>query len=203
MVCVRKLIEGPSILICEGDIKVIRPNVIVHPTNSHFEIHGDLGKEIRNVNGDAFHETMEKLRGEKRSLAPGEAAIENGMNLGTTKVIHANVLNSLRNKKEKCLPKTVQNVLKLAEQENFKGVVFPEMGCGKIPAEQAAKAVVDTLVDYFSSVSKQSCITAITLLFSDFGNTNDFENMQVYREYLKNLEGGQLEKFEDCIASSE
>ena len=183
--------EGQKITICEGDLKDQRPNVIVHPTNAYFQLDGELGVEIKRINGAALQEEMERLRVEQKSIPALGAVVQSGLNIGTTQVIHVNVLDHLRKDKEKCLPTAIQNILELAQRQKFESVVFPDMGCGKIPVQAAAEVVMTSLVTYFSSLGKESCVRDVLVVFPDLRDVN------VYVACLQGMDNVETRIVED------
>jgi len=128
-------------------------DAIVHPANSYMTMGGGLARVIREVGGEEINEDALKFI----PVPVGKAVITDGRKLASKFVIHAPTME------QGSSPTTVEKVrlaaqaiLDCAEENNLESVAIPGLGTGvgKVPKDQAAKIMVETIKAHKGNIKK-------------------------------------------------
>jgi len=132
-----------KIRIHKGDITKIETDVIVNAANTSLLGGGGVDGAIHRAGGSAILEECVLIRNRQGGCKVGEAVITTAGNLKAKKVIHTvgprwNNGNSSESIK---LKNCYLNALKLAEENQFKSIAFPNISTGiyKYPKAEAAQ----------------------------------------------------------------
>lgn len=159
--------------IIQGDITMIKVEVIVNAANSGLRGGGGVDGAIHRAGGPAIMEACRKIG----RCPTGEAVITTAGNLPSKYVIHTvgPIWKGGKNQEEALLAKAYYNSLTLAQKNGLKSITFPNISTGiyGFPKEKAAEIAINTCQDFI----KRHHITVTFVCFDD-------ENYQLYRDRL-------------------
>ncbi len=164
-----------QIEIIKGDITTIKIDVIVNAANTSLLGGGGVDGAIHRKGGSEILEECKEIRNRQGGCKVGEAVITTSGNLPSKKVIHTvgPHWNSGNSEEAMKLKMCYENSLKLAEQEGFQSIAFPNISTGiyKFPKRKAAEIALKTINDWGSKKIEK-------VVFVCF----DEENHNIYKE---------------------
>jgi O-acetyl-ADP-ribose deacetylase (regulator of RNase III) len=172
-----------KIAIKKGDITKENVDVIVNAANSHLRHGGGVALAIVKAGGIEIQKESDEIIKKIGMLPTGHAVITNAYRLPCKFVIHTvGPIYGEGNEDEK-LSMAIYNSLYLAHLYNLKSIAFPAVSSGifGFPKDRCAKILIDTAVDFLSSI-KTSIEKVVFCLFDD-------ETYGYFEEYYKNLLG--------------
>ncbi|XP_067008900.2 core histone macro-H2A.1 [Anabrus simplex] len=179
----KKLFLGQKLMVVQGDITNITADALVHPTNAHLAMMGEVGQALEKRGGKEFLQEIQDLRANHGPLDPTTAAVCGGYNFPAKWVIHVNGPTSNEVDATDKLDKTVKNCLTLADQKNLKSLALPAIGSGRagFPKQQAAQTILKAISNYFVNVMSSSLKQIYFVLF-------DMESIGIYTAELAKLD---------------
>jgi len=148
-------------------------DAIVNPANSSGRMGGGVAGAIKKLGG----EQIEKEAMAQAPIAVGEAVLTSAGKLPCKYVIHAPTMEKPAEKTnaEKVF-RAVTAAIELAKKKQIKSLAFPGMGTGvgKVPPEEAARAIIDALRNF--SDKKIDLVYLVDL---------DEEMVRAYRKVLE------------------
>ncbi|MES2545308.1 MAG: O-acetyl-ADP-ribose deacetylase [Bacteroidota bacterium] len=163
--------------IIKGDITEIKADAIVNAANTSLLGGGGVDGAIHRKGGKAILEECIAVRNKQGGCNVGEAVITTGGNLPAKFVIHTvgPVWNGDKEEKKIQLANCYLNCLKIAENNNFKSIAFPNISTGiyHFPKDKAAVIAIELMQSFqFNSLEE-----VIFVCFDD-------ENYDLYRKSL-------------------
>ena len=157
-----------KIIIKKGDITKEQVDAIVNAANSHLKHGGGVALAIVRAGGQEIQKESDEIIKKIGFLPTGNAVITNAYRLPCKFVIHTvGPIYGEGNEDEK-LSRAVYNSLYLAHLYNLKSIALPAVSSGifGFPKDRCAKILIDTAVDFLSSVNT-SIEKVIFCLFDD------------------------------------
>lgn len=158
-----------------GDITKLGVDIIVNSANSNMMRGSGLCGAIFRGAGKELEVECSKYS----KLKTGEVILTDGYNLPAKKIIHtvAPKYYLEESDRDEKLKNCYKNIIKIAEENNFKSIAIPCIGMGiyKWPIEIGSKIAVETV---FSSVTPGS----IEKIYFVCG---DIEQEKIYKKYLE------------------
>lgn len=136
-----------------GDITKLEVDAIVNPANSEGEMGGGLAGALKKAGG-------KKIEEEAMRLAPiplGSAVVTTAGKLKCNYIIHApTMVAPVQRTSVKKISDAVRAALQVAKDLSIGNLAIPGMGTGtgRVPVNDAAKAITDT-IRHFSMSSKE------------------------------------------------
>jgi O-acetyl-ADP-ribose deacetylase (regulator of RNase III) len=157
-----------KIIIKKGDITKEQVDAIVNAANSHLKHGGGVALAIVRAGGQEIQKESDEIIKKIGFLPTGNAVITNAYRLPCKFVIYTvGPIYGEGNEDEK-LSRAVYNSLYLAHLYNLKSIALPAVSSGifGFPKDRCAKILIDTAVDFLSSVNT-SIEKVIFCLFDD------------------------------------
>lgn len=157
-----------KITIKKGDITKEQVDAIVNAANSHLKHGGGVALAIVRAGGQEIQKESDEIIKKIGFLPTGNAVITNAYRLPCKFVIHTvGPIYGEGNEDEK-LSRAVYNSLYLAHLYNLKSIALPAVSSGifGFPKDRCAKILIDTAVDFLSSINT-SIEKVIFCLFDD------------------------------------
>lgn len=157
-----------KIIIKKGDITKEQVDAIVNAANSHLKHGGGVALAIVKAGGQEIQKESDEIIKKIGFLPTGNAVITNAYRLPCKFVIHTvGPIYGEGNEDEK-LSRAIYNSLYLAHLYNLKSIALPAVSSGifGFPKDRCAKILIDTAVDFLSSVNT-SIEKVIFCLFDD------------------------------------
>lgn len=152
-----------KIIITQSSIVDLNVDVIVNPANPQLLRGGGLSGIIHKAAGEELFQWLKQYKFDNKipGLIHGEVVISPSFNLQCEAIIHAVGpvwKDGLQNEKQ-ILKQTYTRCLKLAEENQFTSIAFPNISTGiyGFPKEKAASLVIDVL-NTFTSPSLEKII---------------------------------------------
>lgn len=145
----------------EADITTLPVDVIVNATNAELAHGGGVDGAIRKRAGKELDEELSRLG----RCEPGTAVLTDGFLLPAKFVIHtvAPIWAAQTEKaaQEALLAKCYESVLRLADDNNVRTIVFPSIGTGayRWPAEGAARIAFASVINHLRRSDIQTLVT--------------------------------------------
>ncbi|ADQ41900.1 Appr-1-p processing domain protein [Caldicellulosiruptor acetigenus I77R1B] len=157
-----------KIIIKKGDITKEQVDAIVNAANSHLKHGGGVALAIVKAGGQEIQKESDEIIKKIGFLPTGNAVITNAYRLPCKFVIHTvGPIYGEGNEDEK-LSRAIYNSLYLAHLYNLKSIALPAVSSGifGFPKDRCAKILIDTAVDFLSSINT-SIEKVIFCLFDD------------------------------------
>ncbi|ADQ03651.1 Appr-1-p processing domain protein [Caldicellulosiruptor owensensis OL] len=157
-----------KIIIKKGDITKEQVDAIVNAANSHLKHGGGVALAIVRAGGQEIQKESDEIIKKIGFLPTGNAVITNAYRLPCKFVIHTvGPIYGEGNEDEK-LYRAIYNSLYLAHLYNLKSIALPAVSSGifGFPKDRCAKILIDTAIDFLSSVTT-SIEKVIFCLFDD------------------------------------
>lgn len=135
-----------------GDLTKMEVEAIVNPANSEGEMGGGVAYAIKKAGGKEIEEEVMK----QAPIPIGKAVITTAGSLKCQFVIHAPTMETpVQHTSVEKISNAVCAALQMAKGYEIKSLAIPGMGtgCGRVPPEEAAVAMIDTLREFQSSSS--------------------------------------------------
>ena len=167
-----------EIVVERGDITLKKADAIVNPANSLMIMGGGVALAIKKRGG----EIIEKEAIKKTPVPVGKAIHTTAGNLNAKYVIHAPTMErpaqriSVDNVKA-----ATRAALDVANKLNIESIAFPGMGTGVggDPEDEAAKAMVETIMEFAKDHPEASIKKVVLVAFTD----------SLYTAFRKAIEG--------------
>jgi len=157
-----------KIIIKKGDITKEQVDAIVNAANSHLKHGGGVALAIVRTGGQEIQKESDEIIKKIGFLPTGNAVITNAYRLPCKFVIHTvGPIYGEGNEDEK-LSRAIYNSLYLAHLYNLKSIALPAVSSGifGFPKDRCAKILIDTSIDFLSSI-KTSIEKVVFCLFDD------------------------------------
>jgi len=157
-----------KIIIKKGDITKEQVDAIVNAANSHLKHGGGVALAIVRAGGQEIQKESDEIIKKIGFLPTGNAVITNAYRLPCKFVIHTvGPIYGEGNEDEK-LSRAIYNSLYLAHLYNLKSIALPAVSSGifGFPKDRCAKILIDTSIDFLSSI-KTSIEKVVFCLFDD------------------------------------
>ncbi|WAM36306.1 macro domain-containing protein [Caldicellulosiruptor acetigenus] len=157
-----------KITVKKGDITKEQVDAIVNAANSHLKHGGGVALAIVRAGGQEIQKESDEIIKKIGFLPTGNAVITNAYRLPCKFVIHTvGPIYGEGNEDEK-LYRAIYNSLYLAHLYNLKSIALPAVSSGifGFPKDRCAKILIDTAVDFLSSVNT-SIEKIVFCLFDD------------------------------------
>jgi len=157
-----------KIIIKKGDITKEQVDAIVNAANSHLKHGGGVALAIVRAGGQEIQKESDEIIKKIGFLPTGNAVITNAYRLPCKFVIHTvGPIYGEGNEDEK-LSRAIYNSLYLAHLYNLKSIALPAVSSGifGFPKDRCAKILIDTAIDFLSSI-KTSIEKVVFCLFDD------------------------------------
>ncbi|MCO6496593.1 MAG: O-acetyl-ADP-ribose deacetylase [Chitinophagaceae bacterium] len=145
------LIRG-RIEVIKGDITELEVDAIVNAANSSLMGGGGVDGAIHRRGGPAILEECKEIISRIGRCEPGEAVLTGGGYLPASHVIHTvgPVWQHGKHNETVTLMNCYRNSLRLAVQEGFETIAFPNISTGvyNYPKDEAAAVAVNTTIDF-------------------------------------------------------
>ncbi|BDD06534.1 O-acetyl-ADP-ribose deacetylase [Aureibacter tunicatorum] len=166
-----------KVRLIQGDITKQEVDVIVNAANSSLLGGGGVDGAIHRAGGAAILEECRKIRNKQGGCKTGEAVMTTAGNLPAKKVIHTvgPVWNGGGKDEKHLLSSCYLNALKLADENEYESVAFPNISTGiyRFPKEEAAKVAVEAV----KSFAPQHIKTITFVCFDD-------DNFKIYEALI-------------------
>ena len=173
-------LSAMEIELLQGDITQLAVDAIVNAANTSLLGGGGVDGAIHRAGGKEILEECKLIRARQGGCKTGEAVITTAGKLPAKKVIHTvgPVWNGGTSDEDDQLRNCYLNAIKLAEEQQFKSIAFPNISTGiyGFPKERAAKIALEAV-----GSRKNSAIEKV--IFVCF----DEENYRLYERALKKL----------------
>jgi len=157
-----------KIIIKKGDITKEQVDAIVNAANSHLKHGGGVALAIVRAGGQEIQKESDEIIKKIGFLPTGNAVITNAYRLPCKFVIHTvGPIYGEGNEDEK-LSRAIYNSLYLAHLYNLKSIALPAVSSGifGFPKDRCAKILIDTSIDFLSSI-KTNIEKVVFCLFDD------------------------------------
>ena len=170
----RLLPTGQSLQIVQGDITIEEVDAIVNAANEHLQHGGGVAWAISKRGGPAIQQESDEWIRTRGVVSHAHPAWTSGGLLPARYVIHAVGPVWGVGEEDAKLSAAVTGSLRVADELGLKSVVFPAISTGifGFPKEQAAKIMLDTISEYFSTVS--STLKTVRFVLFDDGTVEAF-----------------------------
>jgi O-acetyl-ADP-ribose deacetylase (regulator of RNase III) len=162
--------------VIKGDITQMTVDVIVNAANASLRGGGGVDGAIHRVGGPEILKECKKIG----HCPVGQAVITTAGQLKAQKVIHTvgPVWKGGNNNEKELLKQCYLNSLKLAKQEGYKTIAFPNISTGiyRFPKKLAAELVISTVKDFLKRDDHFEKIYFVT-----YGE----ENFKLYQQKLQ------------------
>jgi len=166
------------IQLIKGDITRIEIDCIVNAANSHLVGGGGVDGAIHKAGGPAIMDECDKIRNLNGGCPVGEAVITPGGNLPVKKVIHTvgPIWEGGDYDEAELLKRAYENSMKLAREEGYKSIAFPNISTGiyGYPKEEAAKIAIHTI---YKSGRKYSDLEKVVFVCFDYESYTIYESI--------------------------
>ncbi|MFK7905379.1 MAG: O-acetyl-ADP-ribose deacetylase [Chitinophagales bacterium] len=166
-----------KIKLTKGDITKMEVDVIVNAANTSLLGGGGVDGAIHRAGGKEILEECIMVRNRQGGCKVGEAVITTAGRLKAKKVIHTvgPRWNQGKSDEENKLRNCYLNSLKIAEEEGFESIAFPNISTGiyRFPKDKAAKIAIEVVSNMDASTLKE-------VIFVCF----DEENYRLYEEEM-------------------
>ena len=165
------------ISVVQGDITEMETDAIVNAANNHFWMGGGVAGAIKHAGGA----NIEIDAMNQGPVLVGESVATNGGRLAAPYVIHAAVMGQDLQTSAKAIGDATRSVLECADRLRIVSVSLPAFGTGVggFPPHDAARAMVDAVLDFIRGRDDLMLKEITFVLFSD-------ELARVFRETLAN-----------------
>ena len=132
----------------KSDLTMLDIEAIVFYAQHNLQLGSGFGNAIAVRGGSSIQEELKKYE----TLSTSEAVISSAGNLNSKYIIHAVGPRFREANIEAKLIKTVQNALRIAEENNIQEIGFPPMGTGfyGIPLELSARIMFEVITNHLS-----------------------------------------------------
>ncbi|AEM74859.1 macro domain-containing protein [Caldicellulosiruptor acetigenus] len=157
-----------KITVKKGDITKEQVDAIVNAANSHLKHGGGVALAIVKAGGQEIQKESDEIIKKIGFLPTGNAVITNAYRLPCKFVIHTvGPIYGEGNEDEK-LSRAIYNSLYLADLYNLKSIALPAVSSGifGFPKDRCAKILIDTSIDFLSSINT-SIEKVVFCLFDD------------------------------------
>lgn len=165
-----------DIKLIQGDITKLNVDAIVNAANSELKGGGGVDGAIHRAGGPRIMEECRKIGG----CPTGEAVITTAGDLPAKKVIQTvgPIWNGGNNQEKSLLKNAYKNSLKLAEENRFQSIAFPNISTGVygFPKRLAAAIAVETTQEFL--IAQKSTLEVYFVCFDD-------ENFSIYKKLLE------------------
>lgn len=174
----KKMIEGHSLELVQGDITEIEAEAIVNAANAALKLGGGVAGAIARKGGPGIQEECDRIGG----TFVGGAVITTGGNLKARHVIHAVGPRMGEGGEDEKLRNATLNSLRVADGHNLKSIAFPAISTGifGFPLDRCARIMLATTVAYLKGKTGLETVT-----FCLFGE----ESFQAFRRELESQPG--------------
>ncbi|XP_041362433.1 core histone macro-H2A.1-like isoform X1 [Gigantopelta aegis] len=179
----KKLFLGQKMMVLQGDIVKVTADAIVNPTNSNYNMGGEVGSALQKAGGKEFQQEIENLQNTNGALDTSGAVMTLAHHIPAKFVIHCYGPTWKMTNAQELLETTVKNCLVLADGKNLKTVALPSIGSGRagFPKQAAAQIILRAISSYFTTVVTSSLKQIYFVLF-------DMESIAVYTSELARLD---------------
>ena len=170
-------VRGVVFLVLEGDITLMETDAIVNAANNHFWMGGGVAGAIKHAGGA----TIEIDAMNQGPVPVGESVVTNGGRMAARYVIHAAVMGQDLQTSAKAIHNATRSALEYADRLGIESISLPAFGTGVggFPPADAARAMVDAVLDFVRGRDGLKLKEITFVLFSD-------ELTGVFRETLVN-----------------
>jgi len=169
-----------KIKLTKGDITKIEVDVIVNAANTSLLGGGGVDGAIHRAGGEEILEECIMIRNRQGGCKVEEAVITTAGRLKAKKVIHTvgPRWNQGKSDEENKLRNCYLNSLKIAEEEGFESIAFPNISTGiyRFPKDKAAKIAMEVVSNMDTSTLKE-------VIFVCF----DEENYRLYQQQIEEI----------------
>ncbi|RZJ68916.1 MAG: O-acetyl-ADP-ribose deacetylase [Flavobacterium sp.] len=169
-----------KIILVKGDITKMEVDAIVNAANSSLLGGGGVDGAIHKGGGKAILDECIAIRNRQGGCKTGQAVITTGGNLPAKFVIHTvgPVWHGGKKQEEESLANAYRNSLKIAEQNGFETIAFPNISTGVygFPKDKAAAIAIATVSEFITNSDKITVVTFVCF---------DDENYSLYNDLLK------------------
>lgn len=173
------------IQLIKGDITKIEIDCIVNAANSQLVGGGGVDGAIHQAGGPAIMKACDKIRINKGGCQVGEAVITTGGNLPVKKVIHTvgPIWQGGKYNEAELLKSAYKNSMKLALDEGYKSIAFPNISTGiyGYPKKEAAIIAINTIIKLSNAYDDMEKVVFVCF---------DYESYTIYKSIL--MEEGLL-----------
>jgi len=157
-----------KIIIKKGDITKEQVDAIVNAANSHLKHGGGVALAIVRAGGQEIQKESDEIIKKIGFLPTGNAVITNAYRLPCKFVIHTVGPIYGEGNEDEMLSRAIYNSLYLAHLYNLKSIALPAVSSGifGFPKDRCAKILIDTSIDFLSSI-KTSIEKVVFCLFDD------------------------------------
>ncbi len=146
------ILDGVKLSLLQGDITRQETDAIVNAANPGLMGGGGVDGAIHRAGGPTIPKECKQIVATIGRLSPGKAVITTGGNLRARYVIHTvgPVWHGGDSNEAETLASAYRESLKLAAENNLKGISFPSISTGVYgyPVDKAAKIALHTVVSF-------------------------------------------------------
>ena len=144
----KKMIEGHSLELVQGDITEIEAEAIVNAATAALKLGGGVAGAIARKGGPEIQEECDRIGG----TFVGGAVITTGGNLKARHVIHAVGPRMGEGGEDEKLRTATLNSLRVADEHNLKSIAFPAISTGifGFPMDRCAEIMLSTAINYLN-----------------------------------------------------
>jgi|TARA_B100001971_G_C18190694_1_gene538403 O-acetyl-ADP-ribose deacetylase (regulator of RNase III) len=148
-----------EIRILHEDLLRFHADAIVNPSNTHGFMGGGIAEDIKKEGG----QDIEMEAAEQSPIPIGTAVLTQSGKLRCEHIIHAPTMEQPEGETSlDYIKEATQAALECAEEHKIAHVAMPGLGSGKIPKEDAAKAMIEAIVNFDAEH-----VTSLTLIDED------------------------------------
>jgi O-acetyl-ADP-ribose deacetylase (regulator of RNase III) len=178
-------INNTIVKLVKSDLTAMETEAIVFYASPDLVLGSGFGSAISARGGASIQEELKQFG----TITTGEVVVTSAGELNSNYIIHAVGPRFQEDDSEKKLEKTMQNVLKIAEEKNIRKIAFPPMGTGfyGISLQVCAQVMLDTIKKH---IEKKSKIAEIRICVLD---EREFKPFQEHWQEMKK-EGGRIDE---------
>jgi len=175
-------IGNATINVVKDDITEIVVDAVVNPANTELKMEEGLAGIIKKKGGEQIEEEAKQ----QGPVDIGGAVWTNAGQLRSSYIIHAAVMDAVRETNQDYIRQAVKSVLKCADELKLRSIAFPALGCGigEFPETGSAKIMVQEIMRFFKEGTRN--LSQITFCLYDNETFGTFNN--TVRSYIRHIQ---------------
>lgn len=167
----KTLQNGQKLTVIQGDVVNMKADAIIHPSDSHYGMNGEVGRALRAAGGKKLEDILRNAS--SSPIPPAGAMITESSNIAAKHIIHVNSPSWNSANSQQNLDSCVTNVFKVADKQKLTSVAIPSISSGNagFPKQTAAQIILAAIRKYFSS-TKNSSIRQVYFVLYDKESVN-------------------------------
>ena len=173
-------INSKCVRVLQGDLTEMDTDAVVNAANNRLWMGGGVAGALKRKGGKIIEE--EAVR--KRPIPIGEAAITTGGELKAKYVIHAAGMGTDLKTDANKIRNATHNALRRAHESALRSIAFPSIGTGVggFPITDAAKVMLETVVDFLRTENNTAIENVIFALYDTNAYNAFAEELKLIRD---------------------